>query len=699
MAGAWQKSLFLCSLAATSLYGISSKGPVYTAQSYGNPICALDPAAGTGSIIATVPEGVVDLSILNPTTLYALTDANNIWAVNIQTGAIQLVTPTPLALSFAIAIEVANNSTAYVVDYTGATISSVNLQTGSSSLLTPAITGDFLTDIAIGNNSTAYVSGQLSNLVYAINLETGAYEVVTPNPVGDGLFGIALANNDLAYVLSDGDSNVYSVNLQTGAFSLVTSTPLPGASEAINIGLPNNTTAYSVDDDRTPAVLYTINLTNGSSVAMTFPSLTFEGFEGIALLQQMDTSIVSGNNLKLARYINKNAPIDMIRLFALLPDSQLPQALESISPVRNTLATFASQNGYLATSQIVADHSRQKRFLKQSEAQTLIAASEIATDELFADASMDDTLIANFAPVPRKTRAPKQECVCYPIDPYTAWGAGFGEYAREKSQDQTPAFNMDVGGVIFGFDLNGLEDKVLGFGGAYVHTHVHEDKKAGYANVNQGFLTTYGTFTASDWYFDLGLWGGYYSLKNHRNISFPNFQATARSTTTGWQLAPHFEVGYDGWQYKRCYGPWYGFEPFLMADWVANWEKGFKEHGAETLNMGQKGRFCSLFRGETGFRLNQIAKFDWGRIVFLEKLSYAYQKAFHTGTITTFIVGVPGSFSVATLTGAQNLGVGEFSMLFIFNNPDAPYVNFRYQGEFSSHYQSHQAVLEIGKAY
>jgi uncharacterized protein with beta-barrel porin domain len=240
---------------------------------------------------------------------------------------------------------------------------------------------------------------------------------------------------------------------------------------------------------------------------------------------------------------------------------------------------------------------------------------------------------------------------------------------------------------------------VLGFGAAYVHTHVNEHKKAGYANVNQGFLTTYGTINVSDWYFDLGLWGGYYHIYNHRNISFPFFKTTARSTTNGWQLAPHFEVGYDGFQYKHCCGLGYGFEPFLMADWVANWERGFKEHGAGAFNMGQKERFSSLFRGETGFRMNQITTQNWGRIVFLEKISYAYQKAFHTGSITAFLVGLPGSFSVSTLAGAQNLGVAEFSMMFVFNNPNAPYVDFRYQGEFGSRYQSHQCVIEIGKDF
>ena len=115
--------------------------------------------------------------------------------------------------------------------------------------------------------------------------------------------------------------------------------------------------------------------------------------------------------------------------------------------------------------------------------------------------------------------------------------------------------------------------------------------------------------------------------------------------------------------------------------------------------MAQKGRFCSLFRGETGLRFHQISEQDWGNLVFREKASYAYQKAFKTGNITAFLVGSPGTFTVSTLSGAQNLGVAELSMLFVFNNPNAPYVDFRYQGEFGSKYQSHQGMIEIGKDF
>lgn len=107
--------------------------------------------------------------------------------------------------------------------------------------------------------------------------------------------------------------------------------------------------------------------------------------------------------------------------------------------------------------------------------------------------------------------------------------------------------------------------------------------------------------------------------------------------------------------------------------------------------------FAHLFAVKPVFRLHEIIEFCWGRLVIREKGSYAYQKAFHTGHISAFLVGSPGSFTVTTLTGAQNLGVCKFSMLFISANCKMLYFDLRYQDEFDSQYQSHQGILEIGK--
>lgn len=343
---------------------------------------------------------------------------------------------------------------------------------------------------------------------------------------------------------------------------------------------------------------------------------------------------------------------------------------------QNALTTYASQNGYLSSSQALTDHLRQKRFHPEQSTEKPVA---LVADQLLADASE-----TRFNQKPsRPTEASPGAPGCGG-DPFTIWITPYGEYAK------TPTFNLGVGAAIGGIEYTTGKKNVVGFGLAYVYTHVH--KNAGHGKVNQGFLTLYGTMNAPKWYFDLGIWGGYYNTFNQRKIS----EETAKSSTNGWQMAPHFEVGYDGYWEREGDLNWFGIEPFLSGDWVVNWEHGFREHGAGSFDIRQKGRFCSEVRAETGLRLYQIATCNWGRVVFREKTSYAYQKTFHTGSIRASLIGSPGSFTVNSLTGAQNLGVIELSMLFIHHDPEKPYVDLRYQGEFGAKYQSHQVMLELG---
>ncbi len=674
---------FLSSLAIYSIfsgfvYGISTNGPLYTSIILdNNAIYAVDRQNGAYTQVAICPGplgGITDFSLLNSTTAYALNGGDsNVYSINLQTGAGKLVTSTPLLNNDLFAITVANSSTAYVVDYGSQDIYSIDLQTGAHSLFTtlPGTPGP--TDIVVGNNSTAYVVGYNDNNIYAINLQTGASQIVTASPVGSpsspGLQGITLANNTTAYVSGAFGGDIYRVDLATGTSTLVSSF---SGSSLENVAV-DHTTVYSVNN--IGGQVYAVNLSNGSSYILAdITAANATGLVGAALLLQMGGPRLSGNNLKVANYLNANAPLQTIRLLALLTDSELPPALMSVAPTRNAFSTFASQNAFLAASQTVADHGRQKRYHRQLPSETNIA--------LLADNS--DT-ISYFS--------------CAEKSQTTIWIAPFGEYVHQSKQNQAPVFNIGLGGVVAAIEWTGEENNAIGLGGTYVYSKVNEEKNTGSANINQGFVTLYGTVNADRWYFDLGVWGGYYHSGNQRNIAFPGIDTVASSSINGWQLAPHFETGYDGFWMTNCNVSRFGIEPFVMTDWVANWERGFKETGAGSLNMGQKSRFCSLIRAEGGLRFHEIVQFDWGRLVFREKASYAYQQAFGTGRLTAYLVGSPGNFVVETLTAVQNLGVVEFSMLFISRNTKVPYLDLRFQDEFGSQYQSYQGVIEIGKTF
>jgi hypothetical protein len=83
----------------------------------------------------------------------------------------------------------------------------------------------------------------------------------------------------------------------------------------------------------------------------------------------------------------------------------------------------------------------------------------------------------------------------------------------------------------------------------------------------------------------------------------------------------------------------------------------------------------------------------------MEKLSYVNKLPFQTGSVTAFLTGSPGSFTVETLTGTQNLGVGQFELIFNPTKRKLPRLALGYQGEFGSKFQSHQVLLSLEKTF
>lgn len=628
-------TVYFTSFTENDVYSFPSEGP-YTAT-----------ALGTG---ISFPGGLAISS--DGTTGYVATDDGTPGIYSFPLGGsaphtATLMTSTGASIAAPLIITI-TGATAYVGDFINGGLykfpvdstTTYNATQIQSTMAIPSVSG-----LAISSDGFLYISTGFTQTIYRVPLTN---PTATPTLVATGSFQV-----DGVTVSEDG-TTLFVASIDGGGVFAVPTT----------MGFPQTL----------------------SSVALTLSEPIGVGVFSVYIPSNIITSGLSGNNLTFANYLNANAPADILVNFSSLTGAALNAALESMAPTRNAFATYASQNGYLAASQVLCDHDRQKRFHQQPASETQMALANGSTDGLLVD-SRDEVYVEPNAKV------------CSKRDPYTVWATPFGEYAREKAQHETPAFSLGVGGAVAAFEYNGTCGNVVGFGGAYAYTHVHEEQGMGHASVNQGYLTLYTTLNASKCYFDLAVWGGYYQSGNTRNISFSEVDETAKSNTHGWQFAPHLEIGYDGFRREGCGVKWFGVEPFVMGDWVANWEHGFKEHGAPGYNMEQNGRFCSFFRGESGLRFHEIAQFNWGRLIFREKGSYVYQKAFNTGRITASLIGSGGSFTVDTLTSAQNLGVAEFSMLFVSAHSNAPYVDIRYQGEFGSQYQSHQGMLEIGKNF
>ncbi len=368
-------------------------------------------------------------------------------------------------------------------------------------------------------------------------------------------------------------------------------------------------------------------------------------------LSQIPTFGLTHNNLTLAKYINAHAPYDAFYFTPSVLDGTLPQALESAAPTRHAFDVFTADNNFFSLINSFTQHTEDTRhYWRIQEEERLCAISS---------------------------------------RPHQFWIKMLGTASCQKAEHQAPTFQPWMAGLILGFDAHSTAVSTYGIGAAYTHTYMHQKKDAGHSRIEQEYLFLYGMWEKNHFYGDAALWGGLLQIHNVRNIEMTGFAFKSTSHPKGWQFAPHAEAGYHN-GYKII-----TFEPFAMFDWASNWMRHYKEKGDGPFNFGQKKHYSSFLRSELGLRVYQTIQFPSCRLIFQEKGSYVNRKPFHVGTVTAFLLGAPGSFTVETLTTAQNLGVASAKVLFEPNNPCYPYGSIAYQGEFGSSYQSHQLSLNL----
>jgi outer membrane autotransporter protein len=397
---------------------------------------------------------------------------------------------------------------------------------------------------------------------------------------------------------------------------------------------------------------------------------------------------LTGNDLTIAKYLNKSnltsqAYLDLTKLSG----HALKEALSSVSPTRNADGIYAAEQTMFALSEMVTSHLDEHRFFKSMNEENYTVAMRLAdaSDELLADASDD---IAFFG----SKNSCKPVCCIPETEDYDFWIGAFGELSYQKAQDQSPAFNFLTEGVLAAFDYY-MDRGFIGGGLGYAHTHLHEDNHAGKASINYGIGTVYGGFDMSHFYMDVALLGVYNHIDNHRFINFPGFSATASAKINGWQFDPHVDLGYDV-DYD-----WGCLEPFAAVDWANSWQRGYHEHGADSLNMSQGRHHSSLLRTEAGLKLYEDWQYDWGSFLLKEKLSWVYKKPFGTGSVTAAVVGGAGFFTVESLTSVQNLGAVGFEFLARIGKRNPVSVGVAYAGEFGKQYQSHEVLLSVTKDF
>ena len=398
----------------------------------------------------------------------------------------------------------------------------------------------------------------------------------------------------------------------------------------------------------------------------------------------IDTTGLRGNRLIVANYLNANSELvgETLSLLHELSGQPLQDALDTISPARDAITTTISQNTNFTLSNILDSRNNDDRVMrmisKERDTAFLANNSDIEIDELTAcsRAQVMDRLPKR-RPLPR----PKN---------HSLWATGFGDFTHQEEQHQVPEFNSTSGGLLIGGDFT-FGRTTLGAALAYTHASIHEKQHFGHAAINSGLLSIYSTVELNRFFIEGALWGGMQHTENERNIFFPGFDATARSSYNSFQGDAHLSSG--------CY---YSFlpgilEPFISVDWACNRDSAYNEQSASPFNMNRSEHFSSALRSEAGLNGYFTRDRSWGTFFLRGKASYVNLIPFQVGHVTAFLTGAPSSFTVTSFTKTQNLIAA--AVEFFCQHRSGWFGSLQYDGQYGSSYSNNQATMRVGKMF
>lgn len=464
----------------------------------------------------------------------------------------------------------------------------------------------------LGNNSSYTSAATVSTGELKVNGSLGSDLTISSGSVlrGAGTVGAITCSGTLSPGNSIGTLSSGSVTLTSASRYLVEFDP--GAATSLDVTgtavLDGTLEVFQTAGSYPSHGQYTIIQTTGgmSGAFASIASHTPIGFQ--ISLEQTDTALLllynnnllslSGNALRVANYLNQYAPMSTLDLFNNLTGSALSDALNRVSPARNAFVGFANNQNAFSLFGLTSSHL-----------DTLRLIDKVAPQNKFLSALMADSC-GKIRKLPGKSSS------------YSTWISGFADFSQVSASDQNPSFGFTSQALLVGFDYRTPSSNLIGFSLGYLHSHLTDEHHTGRSTIQSGFISLYANLQKDAFYFEPALLGIYNADTNTRNISFSGFSASAHADLSSWQLAPHFEVGYD------ISKNWADIIPFASFDYALNWQRGYTETGAVPFNATQDSKMSSLLRAETGLKFIESFAFSSWTLFVKEKASYIFEKPF-----------------------------------------------------------------------
>ena len=284
--------------------------------------------------------------------------------------------------------------------------------------------------------------------------------------------------------------------------------------------------------------------------------------------------------------------------------------------------------------------------------------------------------------LPQKEKA--SACACPEKKPFNAWIEGLGDWLRQSATHYASSHQVGytdfMGGVVLGADYQFTDTFNAGLLGAYTHSDTHWLAHQGHGTIDSAYGGAYLSAIGKRAYAMASVIGSWSDYHRDRNIRFPGVNKTAQSSTDGYQVVSSLEVGFLG---HRVEGFGLTLTPFNLFDYIAQNEKGFREHHADVYDLKVKKSDATMLRNELGLNIFRCECSHNVRWIFDAKISWVREMRLHAGHYTASFTETDVPFTVTGYMPDRNLVSPGASITALLNKKNLS-VNAYYNGLYGN---------------
>ncbi|MBI2706761.1 MAG: autotransporter domain-containing protein, partial [Proteobacteria bacterium] len=274
----------------------------------------------------------------------------------------------------------------------------------------------------------------------------------------------------------------------------------------------------------------------------------------------------------------------------------------------------------------------------------------------------------------------------------TMWIQSYGQLDDKGANSHgNVGIKSRTGGVTLGADYQVMNNTFVGLLGGYSTTFFDWKQARGNGTMNSGYGGVYGS-----WMDKCGLYvegqfiAGNDHIKSTRNIAFSTINRAAKESHNAFQFSTNAEVGY-----VVPVEP-FTLQPFYNATYMAVHERGYQEHGADSLNLQVNSKTGQFYRGELGTMIYKLCMV--GDVLMRPSLQVGWVQKRPVGSsraqMSGGLVNQPQTLAVLGDNRVRNQFSAGASLSAQFK--EGFYIVGNVSGEVGSGEKSGEAVLSVG---